>query len=125
MAERRLSRRNRSQTRTSRAGSLLAVAADVVCDEFRDDDLERTLKVIFHMWWNTGLRERRFVDLVQAARSITKKRIAAGQVQLGDPGRRRAMPYFLAVLREQATLAQTLALEDPSGRCQRDREARR
>jgi hypothetical protein len=125
MAERRLSRRNRSQTRTSRPGSLLAVAADVICHEFRDDDPERTLKVIFHMWWNTGLREQRFVEVVQAVRAITKKRIAAGQVQLGDPGRRRAMPYFLAVLREQAALAQTLALKDPNGQRQRDREAHR
>jgi hypothetical protein len=84
----------------SRAGGLLAVAVDVVCDEFRDDDPERTLKFMVHLWWSSGFRERRFCDLLQEARTITKARIAAGQVQLGEPGKRRAMPYLMAVLRD-------------------------
>ena len=84
MAERQLSRGTRPRQRTTRAGRLLAVAADVVCREFRDDDAQRTLGVLFHMWWNTGLREQRFVEVVQQARAITKRRIAAGQVELGD-----------------------------------------
>jgi hypothetical protein len=50
------------------------------------------------MWWNSGLRERRFVALVQQARAITKARIGAGRVVSGEPGQRRAMPYCLAVL---------------------------
>ncbi len=100
MAERRLSRRSRSRRKTSGAGGLLAVAADVVCREFRDDDPDRTVAVMLHLWWNSGSGERRFCDLLQEARTITKARIAAGRVQLGEPGRRRAMPYLLAVLRD-------------------------
>jgi hypothetical protein len=99
MAERRLSRRGQSHRRAGRAGSLLVVALDVVCDEFRDNDAVRTREVVFHLWWNPGLSEQRFFDLVQDARTVTKARIAAGQVQLGSAGRRRAMPYLLAVLR--------------------------
>jgi len=72
----------------------------VVCREFRDDDPERTIKVMLHLWWNSGFRERRFCDLLLEARTITKGRIAGSQVQLGEPGRRRAMPYLLAVLRD-------------------------
>jgi hypothetical protein len=56
--------------------------------------------VMLHLWWNSSLRERRFCGLLQQARAITKARIAAGQVQLGEPGRRRAVPYLLAVLRD-------------------------
>ncbi len=100
MAEGRLSRRTRSRRRTSRAGSLLAVAAKGAGGEFRADDPDRTIKVVLHLWWNSSFAERRFCDLLQEARTITKARIVGSQVQVGEPGRRRAMPYLLAVLRQ-------------------------
>jgi len=100
MAERQVVRRSRSRRRTTHAGSLLAVAAGVASVEFRDDDPGRTREVMAHLWWNSGLRERRFCALLQEARRITKARMASGEVQLGEPGRRRATPYFVAVLRD-------------------------
>lgn len=100
MAERHVVRRRRSRRRTGQAGSLQAVAANVASVEFRDDDPDRTVEVIAHLWWNSGLREHRFCALLQEARRITKARMAASQVQLGEPGRRRATPYFVAVLRD-------------------------
>jgi hypothetical protein len=102
---------------------LLAVAAAVVCSEFRDDDRDRTLEVMIHLWWNSGLQEQRFLELVQEARAITKQRIAAGQVQLGGAGRRRAMPYFLAVLRERAALAHVRGSKEHPGQRGGNREA--
>jgi hypothetical protein len=51
------------------------------------------------MWWNSGIRESQFVELLQQARDITKVRISSGQVRSGQPGHRRAMPYCIAVLR--------------------------
>jgi hypothetical protein len=100
MAQRHAPARTRSRSKTSDSGSRLAAAADVAYREFRDDDPDRTREVMLHLWWNSGFSERRFCDLLQEARAITKARIAAGQVRLGEPGRRRAMPYLLAILRE-------------------------
>jgi hypothetical protein len=120
MAERRMCRRSptyrKSDVQTDELRWRLAVAADVVCSEFRDDNPERTLGVVFYLWWNTGLREQGFFDLLQEARAITKEHMAAGQVQLGDAGRRRAMPYFLVVLEERAALAQAHASDEQPGR---------
>ena len=113
MAERGWSGKGRSRRRGSRGRRMLTVAAAVVCVEFRDDDHERTLEVMVHLWWNSGLQEQRFLELVQEARATTKQRIAAGQVQLGDAGRRRAMPYFLAVLRDRAAVARILDRSSP------------
>ena len=87
------------QRRAFGVGWLLKQDAEVISSEFRDDDAQRTADTLAHMWWNSGLRERRFVALLQQARDTTKARISAGQIQSGEPGRRQAMPYCLAVLR--------------------------
>ncbi len=87
------------QRRALGVGRLLKQDAEVISSEFRDDDAQRTAGTLAHLWWNSGLRERRFVALLQQARDITKARISAGQIPSGEPGRRQAMPYCLAVLR--------------------------
>ena len=87
------------QRRGARSGWRVKQHADVVSREFRDDDHERTADTLAHLWWNSGIRESRFVGLLQEAREITKARISAGQVRSGEPGRREGMAYCLAVLR--------------------------
>jgi hypothetical protein len=37
---------------------------------------------------------------VYQARDVTRQRVSLGVVQRGEPGRREAMPYFFAVLRD-------------------------
>jgi hypothetical protein len=66
---------------------------------FRDNDIETSVRVVVRLWWSSGLRGRQFAQLVHQARDITQMRISVGAVERGDPGRREAMPYFLAVLR--------------------------
>jgi hypothetical protein len=46
------------------------------------------------------MRGRRFAQFVQQARDITQQRISLGVIDGGEPGRRAAMPYFFAVLRD-------------------------
>ena len=55
------------------------------------------------MWWASRLRGRRFVQLVREAIGVTQARISLGTVQHGEAGRREAMPYFFAVLRDLTT----------------------
>ena len=67
--------------------------------EFRDDDVEASVNSAVRLWWTSRLRGRRFAQLVRHAREITHARISLGSVERGEPGRREAMPYFFAVLR--------------------------
>jgi hypothetical protein len=46
------------------------------------------------------MRGRRFVQLAQEASKRTSERVSLGSVERGAPGRRAAMPYFFAVLRD-------------------------
>ena len=66
---------------------------------FRDNDVEASTAVAMRLWWTSRLRGRRFAQLLRQARDVTQARISTGVVELGEPGRRQAMPYFLAVLR--------------------------
>jgi len=66
---------------------------------FRDNDLETSTAVVVRLWWTSRLRGRRFAQLLRQARDMTQAQISTGAVELGEPGRRRAMPYFVAVLR--------------------------
>ena len=66
---------------------------------FRDNDVETSTAVVVRLWWTSRLRGRRFAQLLRQARDVTQARISTGAVELGEPGRRQAMPYFLAVLR--------------------------
>jgi hypothetical protein len=67
---------------------------------FRDNDVEHSITAAARLWWGSRLRGRRFVQLVHQAREITQVRISLGAIKRGQPGRRNAMPYFLAVLRD-------------------------
>jgi hypothetical protein len=51
------------------------------------------------------VRGRRFAQLVRQAYDVTQARISLGALERGDAGRREAMPYFLAVLRDLVTNA--------------------
>ena len=66
---------------------------------FRDNDIETSTAVAMRLWWTSRLRGRRFAQLLRQARDVTQARISTGAIELGEPGRRQAMPYFLAVLR--------------------------
>jgi hypothetical protein len=66
----------------------------------RDNDVEASVSTAVRLWWTSRLRGRRFAQLVHQARAVTQQRISLGAIQKGDPGRREAMPYFFAVLRE-------------------------
>jgi hypothetical protein len=67
---------------------------------FRDNDVEASITVVIRLWWTSRLRGRRFAHLLHQARDVTQARISVGVVERGEPGRRQAMPYFLAVLRD-------------------------
>ncbi len=67
---------------------------------FRDNDVEASINVAVRLWWTSRLRGRRFAQLLGQARDVTQQRISLGVVERGEPGRRQAMPYFLAVLRD-------------------------
>jgi hypothetical protein len=67
---------------------------------FRDNDVEASIAVAVRLWWSSRLRGRRFAQLLRQARDVTQARISVGVVERGEPGRRQAMPYFLAVLRD-------------------------
>ena len=69
---------------------------------FRDNDVEASTETVIRLWWTSRLRGRRFAQLVQLARQQTQPRISLGAIERGQPGRREAMPYFLAVLRQLA-----------------------
>ena len=67
---------------------------------FRDNDVDASVIAALRLWWMSRLRGRRFAPLIQQAREATQKRISLGKVEHGEPGRREAMPYFFAVLRD-------------------------
>jgi hypothetical protein len=66
--------------------------------DFGDNDVEASVATAVRLWWTSRPRGRRFAQLVQQAREVTRQRISLGIVQRGEPGRRKTMPYFFAVL---------------------------
>jgi hypothetical protein len=70
--------------------------------DFRDDDPARSRARAHHVWWNSGLPRGRFLALVEMARERTLEQISRGRVRGGQPGQRRAMGYFFAILEELA-----------------------
>jgi hypothetical protein len=70
--------------------------------DFRDDDPARSRARAHHIWWNAGLPRARFLSLVEIARIRTLEQVSRGQVRGGQPGQRRAMGYFFAILEELA-----------------------
>jgi hypothetical protein len=70
--------------------------------DFRDDDPARSRARAHHIWWGSGLPRGRFLGLVEIARTRTLEQVSRGQVRGGQPGQRRAMGYFFAILEELA-----------------------
>ncbi len=70
--------------------------------EFRDDDPARSRARAHHAWWSSGLPRGRFLSLVDIARERTLAQVGRGKVRSGQPGQRRAMGYFFAILEELA-----------------------
>lgn len=68
--------------------------------DFRDNDVEASVREAVHVWWTSGLRGRRFSKLVDVARNVTQGQISLGRVERGKAGQREAMPYFFAILHE-------------------------
>ena len=93
-----MSRRQRE--RTSLFGGEIETGVRSAAVELHDDDVEASVTTAVRLWWTSRLRGRRFAQLVHQARDVTRQRISLGVVQHGEPGRREAMPYFLAVLRD-------------------------
>jgi hypothetical protein len=92
-----MSRRQRERTSLFRNEVETVVRSAAV--ELHDDDIEASVATAIRLWWTSRLRGRRFAQLVYQARDVTRQRISLGVVQRGEPGRRKAMPYFFAVLR--------------------------
>jgi hypothetical protein len=90
----------RQHERASRFAVDIEQAVRVAAATFRDNDVETSTAVVVQLWWTSRLRGRRFAQLVGHAREVTAARISVGRVELGQPGQRQAMPYFLAVLRD-------------------------
>jgi hypothetical protein len=90
----------RQGERTSRFQ--VEVEADVrsAAVAFRDNDVDASVTTAVRLWWTSRMRGRRFAQLVRQARDLTQQRISLGLVEHGEPGRREAMPYFFALLRD-------------------------
>src|SRR5438445_10051582 len=68
-----------------------------------DNDATRSCSTGHHLWWSSKLPRQTFLQFTEHALRVTKRKIGTAQVRLGDPGTRRAMPYFFAVLRNELT----------------------
>jgi hypothetical protein len=93
MSRRQRERASRFQVDIEREVRIAAAA-------FRDNDVETSITRVVRLWWTSRLRGRRFAELVRQAHDATQARISLGAVERGKPGRREAMPYFLAVVRD-------------------------
>jgi hypothetical protein len=101
MSRRQHERASRFQMDIERQVRMAAVA-------FRDNDVETSVTRVVRLWWTSRLRGRRFAQLVRQAHDVTQERISLGAVERGEPGRREAMPYFLAVVCDLVDHTQTL-----------------
>ncbi len=90
----------RQLERTSRFLGEIETGVRSAALELHDNNIEASVAAAFRLWWTSRLRGRRFAQLVYLARDVTRQRISLGVVQGGEPGRRKAMPYFFAVLRD-------------------------
>ncbi len=90
----------RQSERDSRFQVDIEQEVQIAAAAFRDNDVEASTAVAVRLWWSSRLRGRRFAQLLGQARDVTQARISVGVVEQGEPGRRQAMPYFLAVLRD-------------------------
>ena len=93
-----MSRRQRERTSVFQGEIETGVRSAAV--GFGENDVEASVTRVVRLWWTSRLRGRRFAQLVYQARDVTRQRVSLGVVQRGEPGRREAMPYFFAVLRD-------------------------
>lgn len=91
---------HRQRERTSRFLGAIETGVRSAALDFGDNDVEGSVATAVRLWWTSRLRGRCFAQLVQQAREVTRQRISLGIVLRGEPGRRKAMPYFFAVLRD-------------------------
>jgi hypothetical protein len=90
----------RQSERTSRFQAQIESGIRSAATAFRDNDVDASITAAIRLWGASRMRGRRFAQLVQQACDVTQQRISLGVIQKGEPGRREAMPYFFAVLRE-------------------------
>jgi hypothetical protein len=90
----------RQGERTSRFEAEIESGIRSAATAFRDNDVEASITTAIRLWWTSRLRGRRFAQLICEARDVTQQRISLSVIRKGEPGRREAMPYFFAVLRE-------------------------
>ena len=90
----------RQQERASRFLGEIETGVRSAAVELRDNNIEASVAAAVRLWWTSRLRGRRFAQLVYQARDVTQECISLGVVQRGEAGRREAMPYFFAVLRD-------------------------
>jgi hypothetical protein len=79
---------------------------------FRDNNVEASTETVIRLWWTSRLRGRRFAQLVQQARQLTPQRISLGAIERGQPGQREAMPYFLAIICNEASVERACVGKD-------------
>ncbi len=91
-----MSRRQSERTSLFRVEIETGVRSSAV--ELHDNDVEASVTTAVRLWWTSRLRGRRFAQLVYQARDVTRQRVSLGIVQRDEPGRRRGMPYFFAIL---------------------------
>jgi hypothetical protein len=97
---RRIAMSRRQRERTSRFQVEIEAGVRAAAAAFRDNDADASVSTAVRLWWTSRLRGRRFAQLVQQAKAVTQQRISLSVVERGEPGRRQAMPYFFAVLRD-------------------------
>jgi len=90
----------RQHERPSRFQTEIEDGVRLAASAFRDNHTEASVTAVVRLWWTSRLHGRRFAKLVRQAREVTQERISLGVVEHGQPGRREAMPYFMAVLHD-------------------------
>ena len=90
----------RQNVRVSRFAGDVEALVLAAANRFWDDDPSRSVRTALRLWWRSRLRGRRFVQILQEATSRTSERVSVGGVKQGAPGRREAMPYFFAIVRD-------------------------
>src|SRR5438132_12959460 len=85
---------NESSERTLRYRAAIELGVRTAASKFRDNDPEACVATAMRLWWSSGVRGRRFAQLIGRATDITQVRISLGTVQRGRAGCREAMPYL-------------------------------
>ncbi len=102
-------------TRDGVLDSALAARLGSVVGVFRDDDPGRSISRARHIWQGSRLPEAGFLPLLDEAATHTKHALSAGMIKRGEPGRRKAMPYFFAILEDLAReRAGQMSLPEPA-----------